>query len=78
MTKVKQEKSFVVNWISSKCRENFCGFASSVLKVPKAFVGKTFAINRKSAKTAKPFSCVALVRISLCVGDIQKARTIHN
>ena len=24
MTKVEQEKSFAVHWISFKCRENFC------------------------------------------------------
>ena len=26
MTKVKQEKSLIIPWISSKCRENFYGF----------------------------------------------------
>ena len=26
MTKVKRDKSFVVHWISSKCKENFCNF----------------------------------------------------
>ena len=54
-TKVKREKSFVVYWISSKCRENFRGFALSVLKVLpllETFIGKTFMIHHKSAKTA--------------------------
>ena len=39
-------------------------FASFILKVPlllKAFVGKPFAIHRKSAKTTKVFFSVALV-----------------
>ena len=38
--------------------------ALSVLKVLlllKAFIGKTFVIHRNSTKTAKFFSCVALV-----------------
>ena len=53
MTKVKGEKSFLVYWISSKWRESFHGFVSSVLKVLpllKAFVEKTFAIHRKATK----------------------------
>ena len=31
-TKVKQVKSFVVYWISSQCRENFCGFCFIFIK----------------------------------------------
>jgi len=48
--------------ISSKCRENFCVFASSVWKVLKKtnaqlrIDGKTFAIDQKFVKTAKLFS----------------------
>ena len=25
VTKAKQEKNFTVHWVSSECRENFCG-----------------------------------------------------
>ena len=60
MTKVTQEKSFVVHWILSQCRENFCGFALDknekqllayilALKMAlKKLVGKTLVVCRKS------------------------------
>ena len=58
--KSQARESFTVHWISSKCRENFCGIASSVWKVLKsstehAFIKKTFVIHQKSAKTVKLF-----------------------
>ena len=45
-------------------RENFHGFASSVLKVLpllKAFVENTFTVHQNSEKTTKVFSHVAFV-----------------
>ena len=63
MTKVKQEKSFVVHWISGK---TFAELILSVLKVLKKAIAqkihsKIFAFHRKSAKTIKLFSCLTFV-----------------
>ena len=59
-----REKSFAVHWISSKCRENFVVFASSILKVLpllKTFIGKTFTIHQKPAKPMKFLSCIGFI-----------------
>ena len=61
--KSQARESFTVNWISSKCRENFRCFCFICMERAKeshcstehAFVKKTFVIHRKSAKTVKLF-----------------------
>ena len=60
MTKVTGKKSFTVRCISFKCRENFCCFTSSVLKVLKKAIAQTIQWEnlRNSAKTVKLFSHV--------------------
>ena len=65
--KVKREKTYAV-------------FALSVLKVLpllKAFVGKTFAIHRKSTKNAKLFSSVALVVYGICHANLIKSCSLY-
>ena len=65
----------MVYWISSKCWENFYGFASSVLKVLpllKPIIGKIFVDHGKSAKTTKLFSLVAFM-----VYSYSNVQTIH-
>ena len=53
---------------------NFHGCALSVLKVLpllKAFIGKTFELHRKSAKTTKLFSRVASVAYGTIISHLK-------
>ena len=73
MIKVTLEKRFAVQWILSKCRENFCGFCLDKNKnnfcvyilpfkmILIKVVGKTFVVCRKSMKTVKVFSHIAFI-----------------